>query len=104
MKFRPCIDLHSGVVKQIVGSTLTDSSAGSSAPPSTLSENFASDLPASHYSEMYKTSNLTGGHVIMLGPNNDAAATEALAAYPGGLQIGGGVNLGNAEAWRAFTC
>ena len=81
MKFRPCIDLHSGVVKQIVGSTLTD------APSDAPAENFASTLPASHYAGMYKDSKLTGGHVIMLGGGNEEAALEALKAYPGGLQV-----------------
>ena len=96
MKFRPCIDLHSGVVKQIVGSTLTDKESDSQ-----LAENFASTLPASHYAAMYKDSGLTGGHVIMLGPGNDDPATLALNTYPQGLQVGGGVNLSNAEAWLA---
>jgi phosphoribosylformimino-5-aminoimidazole carboxamide ribotide isomerase len=80
MKFRPCIDLHHGRVKQIVGSTLSDGQQES------LTTNFASDQPASHYAEMYKTDRLFGGHVIMLGPGNEAAATEALQAFP--LQSG----------------
>jgi phosphoribosylformimino-5-aminoimidazole carboxamide ribotide isomerase len=63
-KFRPCIDLHSGQVKQIVGSTLTEDSGE-------LVTNFSSTLPASHYAQMYKDDLLTGGHVIMLGPGNE---------------------------------
>ena len=93
MKFRPCIDLHNGCVKQIVGSTLSDSSSAS------LTTNFSSPHSSAYYAEMYKADNLTGGHVIMLGPGNEAAAEEALAAWPGGLQIGGGINALNAAGW-----
>ena len=93
MKFRPCIDLHNGCVKQIVGSTLSDISA------STLETNFSSPHPSSYYATMYRADRLTGGHVIMLGPGNEAAAAEALAAWPGGLQIGGGITAANASAW-----
>jgi phosphoribosylformimino-5-aminoimidazole carboxamide ribotide isomerase len=93
MRFRPCIDLHDGRVKQIVGSTLHDSSA------SELRTNFASDLPPSWYARLYQKDNLTGGHVIMLGPNNEAAAMDALAGWPGGLQLGGGITAANAEQW-----
>ena len=78
MKFRPCIDLHSGKVKQIVGGTLRDD--GNEA-----AENFVSELTAAHYAEMYRADGLTGGHVIMLGPGNRDAAMDALRAYPGGL-------------------
>jgi len=93
MKFKPCIDLHQGKVKQIVGSTLSDAGQGS------LTTNFASDQPASHYAAMYKQDGLFGGHVIMLGPGNEAAATEALLAFPGGLQLGGGITAANAAHW-----
>lgn len=93
MRFRPCIDLHNGRVKQIVGSTLTD---GDSERPRI---NFSSDFPPSHYSRMYRQDNLTGGHVIMLGPGNEEAAIDALTAWPGGLQIGGGISSGNAALW-----
>ena len=86
--FRPCIDLHEGKVKQIVGGTLSDSGAG-------LRTNFVSERPSSWYAELYKRDRLAGGHVIMLGPGNEAAALEALRAYPGGLQIGGGLTLEN---------
>ena len=90
--FRPCIDLHEGKVKQIVGGTL---SGGASGPRT----NFVSERPAAWYAEMYNRDGLKGGHVIMLGPGNEAAAREALGAYPGGLQIGGGINADNARAW-----
>ena len=93
MKFRPCIDLHHGRVKQIVGSTLSDGEQGS------LTTNFASDLPASHYAAMYKHDGLFGGHVIMLGQGNETAATEALQAFPQGLQVGGGITADNAAYW-----
>ncbi len=89
--FRPCIDLHEGKVKQIVGGTLGE--AGN------LRTNFVSDRSAAWYAELYKRDGLKGGHVIMLGPGNEAEARAALAAYPGGLQIGGGVNGENAVAW-----
>jgi phosphoribosylformimino-5-aminoimidazole carboxamide ribotide isomerase len=89
--FRPCIDLHEGQVKQIVGGTL-DAPAG-------LRTNFISDRPAAWYAELYRRDGLEGGHVIMLGSGNETAAREALAAYPGGLQIGGGINLEKARGW-----
>ena len=93
MKFRPCIDLHQGRVKQIVGSTLSDAS------PDALATNFASDLPSSHYARMYRDDQLFGGHVIMLGPGSEQAAVEALQAFPGGLQVGGGITVENAGYW-----
>ena len=88
--FRPCIDLHEGKVKQIVGGTLGDSG------PRT---NFVSDRSAAWFAELYRRDGLAGGHVIMLGPGNEAEARAALAAFPGGLQIGGGVNAQNARGW-----
>lgn len=90
--FRPCIDLHEGKVKQIVGGTLAEGASG-------LRTNFVSERPASWFAELYKRDALKGGHVIMLGPGNEAAASDALAAYPGGLQVGGGINADNARAW-----
>jgi phosphoribosylformimino-5-aminoimidazole carboxamide ribotide isomerase len=90
--FRPCIDLHEGRVKQIVGGSLTDSG-------SALKTNFVSERPARWFAELYRKDDLRGGHVIMLGAGNEAAAREALAAWPGGLQIGGGINEGNAKGW-----
>ena len=89
--FRPCIDLHEGKVKQIVGGTL-----GGDAGPRT---NFVSERPASWYAELYRCDGLKGGHIILLGPGNEAAAKSALAAYPGGLQLGGGVTAENARDW-----
>ncbi len=91
MKFRPCIDLHNGKVKQIVGGTLTDGTE-----PET---NFVSEKPPAFYAELYRKNNLIGGHVIKLGTGNDEAAREALAAWPGGLQIGGGMTAENAAEW-----
>ena len=92
--FRPCIDLHEGKVKQLVGATLGDS-------PGQLRTNFVSDRPATWYAELYKRDRLAGGHVIMLGPGNETEARAALAAYPGGLQVGGGITAENAPSWLA---
>ena len=89
-RFRPCIDLHQGKVKQIVGGSLNDSGAKT---------NFVSELNADHYATLYRKHALTGGHVIALGPNNEEAAKQALSAWPKGLQFGGGVNLDNAQQW-----
>ncbi len=69
------------------------------AGPGRLRTNFVSDRPAAWYAELYRSDGLKGGHLIMLGPGNDTEARAALRAYPGGLQIGGGVNLDNARAW-----
>ena len=91
-KFRPCIDLHEGAVKQIVGGTLDSASAE-------LETNFVSERPAEWYAQKYRDDQLSGGHVIKLGSGNDEAARSALAAWPGGLQIGGGIDAENAEAW-----
>lgn len=90
MKFRPCIDLHQGKVKQIVGGTLTDTLEN-------LVENFVSRYDATYYANLFKRYGLVGGHVIMLGPGNETEALKALAAYPQGLQVGGGINVDNAE-------
>ena len=90
--FRPCIDLREGKVVQIVGGTLSDNAAA-------VRTNFVSEKPAAWFAELYKRDGLTGGHVIMLGAGNEQLAHEALAAYPGGLQIGGGINADNAHAW-----
>lgn len=91
-KFRPCIDLHAGQVKQIVGGTLSDQD-------SQLRTNHTSKLPASHFANLYREHGLNGAHVIMLGPGNEAAAREALKTWPGGLQLGGGVIAENARQW-----
>ncbi|MFT5466021.1 MAG: phosphoribosylformimino-5-aminoimidazole carboxamide ribotide isomerase [Verrucomicrobiales bacterium] len=92
-RFRPCIDLHEGRVKQIVGGTLRDDAE---AGPKT---NFESDQPPAHFANLYRDDQLEGGHVIKLGGGNEDAAREALASWPGGLQIGGGINPDNAETW-----
>ncbi|HCI01822.1 MAG: phosphoribosylformimino-5-aminoimidazole carboxamide ribotide isomerase [Oceanospirillaceae bacterium] len=86
-QFRPCIDLHDGQVKQIVGGSLNNQGAQT---------NFVSDRDATYYANLYRQYQLTGGHVISLGGGNQEQATAALAAWPGGLQYGGGVNAANA--------
>ena len=91
-KFRPCIDLHDGRVKQIVGSSLSDSGAG-------LKTNFETDRSPAWFAELYKKDGIKGGHVIMLGKGNVEAAKAALAAYPGGLQVGGGITADNAQEY-----
>jgi phosphoribosylformimino-5-aminoimidazole carboxamide ribotide isomerase len=90
--FRPCIDLHEGKVKQIVGGSL-------GGDPAALRTNFISEWPARWFAELYRRDDLRGGHVIMLGPGNETAAREALAAFPGGMQIGGGINPDNARSF-----
>ncbi len=91
-RFRPCIDLHEGKVKQIVGGSLRDDGT---APR----ENFVSEKPPAWFAETFRLDGLAGGHVIMLGKGNETAAREALAAWPGGLQVGGGICPANAAAW-----
>ncbi|CAE7458477.1 HISN3 [Symbiodinium pilosum] len=90
-RFGPCIDIHSGQVKQIVGGTLKDDSES-------LVTNFSASQPSGWFAEKYRSDGLGGGHAIMLGASdaNKAAALEALKAYPGGLQVGGGINAENA--------
>jgi len=79
MKFRPCIDLHSGKVKQIIGSSLNDREKKNlSTNSGVLTTNFETDRPAAAFAEMYRRDQLEGGHVIMLGPGN----TEAVCLYP----------------------
>lgn len=90
--FRPCIDLHDGQVKQIVGGSLSDDAT-------TLRTNFVASRPAAWFAEQYRRDGLRGGHVICLGPGNEEAARSALAAYPGGLQLGGGVDATTAREW-----
>lgn len=90
MKFRPCIDLHEGKVKQIVGGSLNDSGA---------KENFVSSYEADHYADLYRKYQLTGGHIIALGQGNQQQIEKALKAYPGGMQVGGGINPTNANAY-----
>ncbi|KAK9717047.1 Enzyme that catalyzes the fourth step in the histidine pathway [Basidiobolus ranarum] len=95
-KFRPCIDLHNGEVKQIVGGTLSDIN------PEELKTNFVATEKPKYYSNLYKENQLHGAHVIKLGPNNELAAKEALAEWHGGLQVGGGITLENAEYWLSL--
>ena len=89
--FRPCIDLRDGKVVQIVGGTLVANGG--------VKTNFVSDKNAAWFAELYRRDALKGGHVIMLGAGNDHEARAALAAFPGGLQIGGGINSSNARGW-----
>ena len=97
MKFRPCIDIHNGKVKQIVGGSLKDE--GNQA-----AENFVSNLSAKDYAALYKRDGLLGGHMILLNKEGTdyykadvEQAIEALKIYPKGLQIGGGIHAENAE-------
>lgn len=99
MKFRPCIDIHNGQVKQIVGGSLLDQ--GDQAV-----ENFAATQEADFFADMYKKDGLTGGHVILLNPASSEyyaktkeQALKALRAYPEGLQIGGGITAENAAEY-----
>ncbi|XP_039121743.1 1-(5-phosphoribosyl)-5-[(5-phosphoribosylamino)methylideneamino] imidazole-4-carboxamide isomerase, chloroplastic [Dioscorea cayenensis subsp. rotundata] len=94
VRFRPCIDIHKGKVKQIVGSTLQDLASSAS---SALVTNFESDKSSAEFANLYKRDGLTGGHVIMLGTDvaSQSAAIEALHAFPGSMQVGGGINADN---------
>ena len=99
MQFRPCIDIHNGKVKQIVGSSLKD--AGNQAE-----ENFVSEQGAADFAKLYKDDGIKGGHIILLNAADSeyfeatkAQALEALRAYPGGLQIGGGITAENALSY-----
>lgn len=97
MRFRPCIDIHNGAVKQIVGGSLRDKA-------DTATENYVSEFNADFYAKMYQRDKLAGGHIIILNPVGSSfydadveQARLALAAYPCGLQIGGGINAENAN-------
>ncbi len=97
MKFRPCIDIHNGTVKQIVGGSLQDRD-------SQAQNNFVSSYDAGYYASMYQEDGLKGGHIILLNPvgsewyeKDVEQAALALQVYPKGLQLGGGINLENAE-------
>ena len=97
MEFRPCIDIHNGKVKQIVGKSLRDEG-------DFAAENFVSERSAADFAALYQKSGLHGGHVILLNARDSeyyeatkAQALEALAAYPGGLQVGGGITADNAQ-------
>lgn len=96
MEFRPCIDIHNGKVKQIVGGSLRDRQDNAE-------ENFVSGQDAAFYADFYKKNGIKGGHVILLNPESSgyyaetkAQALSALQAYPGGLQVGGGIREENA--------
>lgn len=96
MEFRPCIDIHNGKVKQIVGGSLRDRG-------DLARENFVSEQDASFFAEMYRDAGLKGGHIILLNPVGSSyfeetkrQAIKALRSYPGGLQIGGGITPQNA--------
>lgn len=96
MEFRPCIDIHNGKIKQIVGSSLKDE--GNQAQ-----ENFVAEQDGAYFAEFYKKDGIRGGHIILLNPSDSeyyeatkAQALSALHAYPGGMQIGGGINAENA--------
>lgn len=96
MEFRPCIDIHNGKVKQIVGGSLTDEN-------NFAKENFVSEMEAGDYAHLYKKKGLRGGHIILLNKKeseyyeaNLAQAEQALAVWPGGLQVGGGITAENA--------
>ena len=96
MQFRPCIDIHNGKVKQIVGGTLKDEG-------NLAAENFVSQQDASYFADLYKKENLTGAHVIMLNATDSdyyeatkSQAILAISTYPGALQVGGGITADNA--------
>jgi phosphoribosylformimino-5-aminoimidazole carboxamide ribotide isomerase len=93
MRFRPCIDLRQGRVVQIVGSSLRDDTQ-----EKTIT-NFETERSSADYARMYQADGLTGGHVIALGPGNHQAALAALKAFPGGLQMGGGITPQNAREY-----
>lgn len=99
MRFRPCIDIHNGKVKQIVGGSLTDEN-------DFARENFVSEQDAAWYAGLYQKDGLKGGHIIQLNSGDSAyyqatkeQAFAALEAYPGGLQVGGGITPENAEEY-----
>ena len=99
MQFRPCIDIHNGKVKQIVGGTLKDE--GNKA-----TENFVSEYDAAYFANLYKKENLKGAHVIMLNAADSeyyeatkAQAMLAVQTYPGALQVGGGITADNAKEY-----
>ena len=99
MRFRPCIDIHNGKVKQIVGGSLRDQ--GDQAQ-----ENFVAEQDAPFFARLYQSRGIRGGHIILLNPATSPyyeatrqQAIEALKAYPGGMQIGGGIREDNAESF-----
>ena len=97
VQFRPCIDIHQGRVKQIVGGTLKDSDDGS-VDGETPETNFETETSSAEFAKMYQRDGLYGGHAIMLSRDDATlqAALDAVSAFPGGLQVGGGVTADNA--------
>lgn len=102
MKFRPCIDIHNGKVKQIIGGTLADKNNSSNY----ADENFVSEYDAGFYAELYKKYNLAGGHIILLNSSDSefykqdiTQAEKALSVFPDGMQIGGGITAENANTF-----
>eukprot|EP00611_Tribonema_gayanum_P006115 TRINITY_DN153_c0_g1_i6.p1 TRINITY_DN153_c0_g1~~TRINITY_DN153_c0_g1_i6.p1 ORF type:complete len:279 (+),score=92.05 TRINITY_DN153_c0_g1_i6:123-959(+) len=95
MKFRPCIDIHAGKVKQIVGSTLS----ATGEVTDDLKTNFETTKSSAEFAALYRKDRLPGGHVIMLGPNCEEAAMAALRAYPQGLHVGGGITAATAPKY-----
>jgi phosphoribosylformimino-5-aminoimidazole carboxamide ribotide isomerase len=93
MRFRPCIDLLNGRVVQIVGGSLTDRHDQSPVV------NFETQQSPADYARLYQRDKLVGGHIIALGPGNREAALSALAAFPGGMQMGGGITPENAKSY-----
>ncbi len=99
MEFRPCIDIHNGQVKQIVGGSLTDVN-------NEAQENYVATQDAAFFANLYKKAGLKGGHIILLNPVGSeyyeatkAQAMAALREYPGGLQVGGGITVWNASEY-----
>lgn len=93
MRFRPCIDLLNGRVVQIVGGSLSDQRDQQPVV------NFETQQSPADYARRYQRDHLTGGHIIALGPGNLEAALAALAAFPGGMQMGGGITPENATSY-----
>ncbi|KAA1070291.1 Enzyme that catalyzes the fourth step in the histidine pathway [Puccinia graminis f. sp. tritici] len=91
--FRACLDLHAGQVKQIVGGSLD------LREPDKLKTNFESSQPIEYYTDLYRQHDLTGTHLIKLGPANDEVARRGLDSWRGQIQVGGGINLENAQDW-----
>ena len=99
MEFRPCIDIHNGKVKQIVGSSLKDEG-------NLAQENFVSEKSSAYYANLYRENGLKGGHIILLNKMGSEyyeatkqAAVDALQAFSGGMQVGGGIHAGNAKEY-----
>ena len=110
MRIRPCIDIHNGKVKQIVGGTLRDAD-GRTEENSRASENFVAENDAAHYARIYKRLGLSGGHIILLNAVKEERAYRAdrmqafsaLRAFPGGMQAGGGGRKENSSTNRTDT-